>query len=72
MNTIIQTIRAANEALAESRKPDMEFLRHCVDSLAQAKDERAESAVDDIVSVLEERGFLDEADTLTTAYVAAE
>ena len=70
MNTTTETIRATNEALAECGAPDMDCLRHCVDCLAKANEERAELAVDDIVSVLEERGFLQEADALATAYVA--
>ena len=71
MDTITETIRAVNEALAESREPDIDFLRHCVECLARSENERAELCVDDIVSVLEERGFPDEANALATAYAAA-
>ena len=71
MDTITETIRAVNEALAETTEPDMEFLRHSVECLARANDARAELCVDDIVSILEERGFLQEADALAAAYVAA-
>jgi len=71
MNTITETVKAVNEALFESTEPDMDFLRHCVECLARSGDERAELCVDDIVSVLEERGFLEEAHALATAYVAA-
>ena len=71
MDTITETIRAVNEALAESREPDIDFLRHCVECLARSEDERAKLCVDDILSVLEERGFLEEADALAIAYVAA-
>lgn len=71
MTTITETIKAVNEALFESREPDMDFLRHCVKCLARSENERAELCVDDIVSVLEERGFLDESDALATVYVSA-
>ena len=71
MDMITETIRSVNEALFESREPDMAFLRHCVKCLAKANEERAELAVDDIVSVFEERGFIDEADALATAYLEA-
>lgn len=70
MNTTDGTIRAVNETLAETGAPDMAFLRQCVECFARANDERAELCVDDIVSILEQRGLLYEADELATAYVA--
>ena len=64
MDTITETIRAVNEALAESREPDIDFLRHCVEHLARSEDQRAGDCIDDIVSILEERGRADDADAL--------